>query len=362
MNLGTIIRNNQPIGARWLVCLFMVYFWTGFASAESRKFEISIDEVRIKVAPKLEYKVFAFNGQVPGPLIHVKEGDDVVVLVTNNTSTPHTIHWHGFYQTNNWRNDGVPDITQKAIEAGDTFTYRWKAEKTGSLWYHCHTNVNEHVGIRGMWGPVIVDPNDPTELEQSVTKDAIVMFSTWESSRANKFGEGGTPADLTDYFSINGRSFPSTQPLRVKKGDIVRFRFIGAGGGIHSFHPHGHDMLITHKDGLALAQPYLADTLLIAPGERYDAIVKMDNPGRFIAHDHIDSHVTNAGKFPGGAITIIEYEGIPVDDWYVWKDNTYDGNFFYSESIKKAYGIHNHPGFAGTPIETERKRNRRKRR
>ena len=352
--------NNNSKRAHKLVILFMVCFWLNLVEAKQHKFEMTIEEVTIKVAPKLEYKVFAFNGQVPGPLIHVKEGDDVEVLVTNNTSTPHTIHWHGFYQTNNWRNDGVPDITQSAIEAGDSFTYHWKAEKTGSLWYHCHTNVNEHVGIRGMWGPIIVDPENPTELEKSATKDVIVMFSTWESGNAGKFGQGGTPTDVPDYFSINGRSFPLTQPLRVKKDEVVRFRFVGAGGGIHSFHPHGHDMLITHKDGLPLEHPYKADTLLIGPGERYDAIMKMDNPGRFIAHDHVDTHVTNAGKFPGGAITVIEYDGIPVDDWYVWKDKVYDADFFYSESAKKAHGLHNQQVFKGTPIEKQRKRRMRK--
>ncbi len=358
MRLKRSASNKDQIGFNKIACVFMLCFWVSWAEAKQHKFEMTIEEVTIKVAPKLDYKVFAFNGQVPGPLIHVKEGDDVEVLVTNNTSTAHTIHWHGFYQNNNWRNDGVPGITQQAIEAGDSFTYKWKAEKTGSLWYHCHTNVNEHVGIRGMWGPVVVDPLNPTEQEKTVTKDVIVMFSTWESSNASKFGQGGTPADLVDYFSINGRSFPSTQPLRVKKGDVVRFRLYGAGGGFHSFHPHGHDMLVTHKDGLPLAQPYTADTLLVGPGERYDAIVKMDNPGRWIAHDHVDTHVTNAGKFPGGAITVIEYVSIPMDDWYAWKDKSYDADFFFTESMKKDYGLYNQSIFAGKPIESKNRRRR----
>ncbi len=355
MRFGNTITKDRTVTIRQVLGFCALCFWLNSVQAAQHKFEMSIDEVTIKVAPKLDYKVFAFNGQVPGPLIHVQEGDDVEVLLTNNTSTPHTIHWHGLYQTNNWRNDGVPGITQTAIEAGESFTYKWKAEKTGSLWYHCHSNVNEHVGIRGMWGAIVVDPLKPTELEKTVTKEAVVMFSTWESANADKFGEGGTPADLVDYFSINGRSFPLTQPLRVKKGDVVRFRLYGAGGSIHAFHPHGHDMLVTHKDGLPLAQPYEIDTLLVGPGERYDAIVKMNNPGRFIAHDHVDTHVTNAGKFPGGAITVIEYEGIPADDWYAWKDIKYDSNFFFSESLKAGYGMHSHKAFVGKPLERKRR-------
>ena len=203
-------------GAVFIAAVMTLLLLPAATWAASREFNMTIDEVRIHVAPNLDYKVFGFDGQVPGPLIHVREGDEVTVHVTNNTTLPHTIHWHGFYQTDNWKNDGVPGITQEAIQPGDTFTYHWLAEKTGTLWYHCHVNVNEHVGIRGMFGPIVVDPKQPTALEKKVTKDVIMMLSTWQSAYADKYGTGGGPTDEADYFSINGKSFPRTQPLRVK--------------------------------------------------------------------------------------------------------------------------------------------------
>ncbi len=350
----------------WSAAVSTVFFATlamlpGASRAEPREFNMTIEEVVLHVAPDLDYKVFAFNGQVPGPLIHVKQDDDLTVHVTNNTSLSHTIHWHGTHQIGSWQSDGVPDITQQAIQPGDTFTYKFKADRPGTLWYHCHFNVNEHVGIRGMWGPMIVDPKDPLPIEKTVTKNVIMMLSSWESKNAEKYGEGSTPYEVEDYFSINGKSFPLTQPIRVKKGDVVRVRFIGAGGDFHEMHSHGHDMLITHKDGLPLRNPYYVDTILVGPGERYDAIITMNNPGRFIFHDHIDHHVTSRGKYPGGPITVIEYDGIPMENWYVWKDKdstgSYDPNFFYSESMKKGYGIFNSPGFAGHPAAQERHRN-----
>jgi len=89
------------------IALLGLLFSTSLLAAKY-DFKMDIEEVKIHVAPGLDYKVFGFNGQVPGPLIHVKEGDDVTVHVTNNTSLPHTIHWHGLYQTDNWVNDGVP--------------------------------------------------------------------------------------------------------------------------------------------------------------------------------------------------------------------------------------------------------------
>ena len=350
---------KKLIGQASELCLAVIFSWLafiGYASAAQRQFELTIDEVAIQVAPDLTYQVFAFNGQVPAPLIRVQEGDDVTVNVTNNTTLPHTIHWHGIYQRNNWRNDGVPGITQKAIEPGETFTYQWKADKTGSLWYHCHVNVHEHVGIRGMWGPLIVEPKNPPKFEKRVTKEAIMMLSSWDSVYATKLGQGGGPLDKPNYFSMNGRSFPLTQPIRIEKGDVLRIRMYSAGGEVHSMHLHGHDMLVTHKDGTPLPNPYYADTVLIGPGERYDVIVEMNNPGLFMMHDHVDPHVTNNGNSHGGPMTVIEYKDIVADDWYHWKDLAYNPDFFYGESMKAGYGLHNQEAFRGKPVNARERR------
>lgn len=324
--------------------------------AEKREFNMTIDEVSIEVAPGFTNKVFAFNGQVPGPLIHVREGDDVTVHVTNNTTLPHSIHWHGINQIGSWKNDGVPGVSQEAIQPGESYTYSFNADRPGSLWYHCHVNVWEHVATRGMWGPLIVDPKNPSSLEKRVTKDAILMMSTWESQYASSYGKGGSPQDVPDYFSVNAKSFPYTQPIRVKKGDVLRMRFYGAGDETHQMHMHGHDMLITHKDGYPLANPYYVDTIPVGPGERYDVIVEMKNPGYFVMHDHVDKHMTNGGAMMGGPMTVFEYDGIPKESWYAWKDKVYDPNFFYSESLKQGYGLFNSAPFMGKPVEQGRRR------
>lgn len=321
------------------------------ALSVTHQFQMTIEEREKDVAPGFKAKVWAYNGQVPAPLIRVKEGDTVEVELTNMTTLAHTIHWHGIYQTGTWKNDGVPNVTQEAVQPGESFTYKFVADKPGSLWYHCHVNVPEHVGLRGMWGPLIVDPKDPIPIEKEVTKDAILMFSGWNKEVAQTYGKGGHPAEKLTYFSINGQSFPNTQPIRVKEGDVLRLRLFATGIET-AFHLHGHDMLVTHKDGLPLDSPFWADVLDINQGERYDVIVRMDNPGRWIAHDHIEHHVSNNGKAPGGAVMIVEYDSIEDDDWYVWKDKSYDPNFYYSESLSKGSGLFNHDGFEAEKIET----------
>lgn len=334
------------------VQLLLAVGFSSSAIAATHEFDMTIEDTRIRLIGDMTYHTFAFNGQVPGPLIHVKEGDDVVVNVMNLTTLPHTIHWHGLLQRGTWRSDGVPGVTQKAIEPGKTYTYRFKAEPSGTMWYHCHVNVNEHVAIRGMWGPLIIDPKNPTELEKKVTKDFTLMFADWASKWADKPGYGGVPGDVFDYFTINGKSFPETPPLHVKKGDVVRLRLIGSGDLSHSVHIHGHVPVVAFKDGHPLPAPYKVDTVYVGPGERYDLIFEADNPGRWVIHDHVDTHMVNGDKPKGGTMTVIEYDEIPdTDDWYVHHNRKPVKDFYYEDSIKKPYGMHGNPIFVGTPIE-----------
>ncbi|MFZ3290518.1 MAG: multicopper oxidase domain-containing protein [Telluria sp.] len=326
--------------------------WQGQALAAARNFEMNVEDTRITLVEKQQFHTFAFAGQVPGPLFYVDEGDEITVNVNNMTALPHTIHWHGMLQKGTWRMDGVPGITQEGINPGDSFTYKLIAGPSGTMWYHCHVNVNEHVALRGMWGPFIVRPKKPTALEKTVTKEFIMMLSDWDSKYADKPGFGGLPGDIYNYFTINGRSFPETQPLRVNKGDVVRLRLIGAGDLIHSIHLHGHVMKIAFKDGFPLANPILADTVLIGPGERYDVIFTADNPGRWMIHDHVDTHTMNGERPMGGIMSVLEYNEIPRDDaFYTWKDKKFVPDFYYEESLKKGPGIYTNDGFKGQLVQ-----------
>jgi FtsP/CotA-like multicopper oxidase with cupredoxin domain len=323
------------------------------AIAELRQFEMTIEEMELEVAPGFKSKVWGFNGQVPGPLFHVNEGDEVEVTVYNFTTLNHTVHWHGMWQTHSWESDGVPGVTQAAIEPGESYTYKFTADRVGSLWYHCHVNVAEHLALRGMFGPLIVTPKEPTELEKRVTKDAILMFSGWDSAVADTYGQGGQPGEVLNYFSINGKSFPMTQPLRVKEGDVLRLRLFAATIPV-AFHLHGHDMLVTHKDGQPLASPYLADVVSMGPGERYDVIVEMNNPGLWMTHDHIEHHTTNNGVDMGGSMLVVEYEGIEHPEFYHDGHSSteeYDPDFYMSDSLAAGPGMYDVDSHTGELLE-----------
>lgn len=342
--LASFLRLAMAVGLG-TVCL------SSPALAEMRRFALTIEDTNLTLVDKQTFHTFSFDGQTPGPLIHVVEGDDVEVSVENQTTLAHTVHWHGLLQRGTWKMDGVPDTTQPSIAPGETFTYRFKAEPSGTMWYHCHVNVNEHVAMRGMWGPFIIDPKNPPLKEKEVTKDYIMMFSSWVSSWANKPGQGGVPGDEPDFFTINGKAFPDTQPLRIKQGDVVRIRLIGAGDEMHSVHIHGHLFEVYAKDGRPLPNPIMADTILFGPGERYDLLLRADNPGIWMVHDHIDRHAMN-GKSPmGGIMSVIEYDEAHAKDqsFYSWKDKKFVPDFYYEESLKKPPGMYASPALKGVP-------------
>lgn len=343
---------TEPAPLLRVMIVLLVLCHPLIAQAATHEFDMTIEDTEITLVDKVTFHTFAFNGQVPGPLIHVREGDEIIVNVMNLTTLPHTIHWHGLLMRNTWKSDGVPNVTQKAIEPGESYTYRYIAEPSGTMWYHCHVNVNEHVSIRGMWGPLIIDPKDPVEIEKKVTKDFILMFSDWASKWAHKPGYGGIPGDVYDYFTINGKSFPAIPPLRVRKGDVVRLRLIGSGDLSHSIHLHGHVFTVAFKDGHPLASPYKADTIYVGPGERYDIIFEADNPGRWVIHDHVDSHMVNGDKPKGGTMTVIEYEEIgSEDEWYVHHGREPSTNFYYEDAMTRPHGMHDSNIFKGTLIE-----------
>ena len=353
---------KQRHRALGIFALVLGLFAAGTAQAAHREFWITIEQVKLHVAPDLDYMVYAFNGQVPGPLIHVKEGDRVTVHVKNATGAMHTIHWHGLYNLGkDWRSDGVPGITEKGIEPGQIETYEWTAEKAGALWYHCHNKVDDHIALRGMWGPLVIEPKDQykSPVEKQVTKTAILMMSGWQSKVAMKPAKGGGPGTYDDYFSINGKSFPLNQPIRVHHGDVLRVLLYNPAMENVSMHLHGHDMLIMRRDGRKLKSPYWVDTIQLTSGERYEAIVFCNHTeGRFIFHDHIDKHATNAGKYPGGIVTVLEYnQGKPHDKWYPWHDVDYNPNFYYQQAMKKGYGMYDNAAFkakAALPRDEEK--------
>ena len=236
----------------------------------TKQFTLTAGLVDWEVEPGKLVKAMAYNGMVPGPTLHAEVGDKVEVVLKNDLPQSTVIHWHGIPITNEM--DGVADITQPPVHPGDSFTYTISADRQSVGWYHSHHNGTEQVGA-GLWGAFIIG-DLPLPGKAKTDHEALVQLQ-----------DGGAIG-----LSLNGKSFPATKPLQMKLGESMLIHYVNAGATPHPMHLHGVDQLVVGKDGFPLEHPYKADTVLVAPGERYSVLVVATKRGRWAFHCHIFPH------------------------------------------------------------------------
>jgi FtsP/CotA-like multicopper oxidase with cupredoxin domain len=265
-------------------------------------FELTAYPVLWEILPDITVTAWTYNGSVPGPLIRVTEGDTVRIVFTNGLPEPTTIHWHGIEVPNNM--DGVPDVTQTAIEPGETFVYEFIAKPAGTFMYHSHVNSDVQVPI-GLYAPFIIDPKEPPQTPADV--DVSLMLSEWLVLDGRTYPAMPMAGMEPNYFTINGKAFPATEKIEVKKGQRVRIRFYGIGQFVHPMHIHGVPFKIVATDGHPVpeAAQLTKDTVLVSPGERYDIEFIATEPGEWMLHCHIPHHLTNDHIEPGGLMLMI---------------------------------------------------------
>lgn len=302
-------------------------------------FRLTVEDVKFEIYPGKTVEGWGFNGQVPGPTIRVKEGDRIRVIFTNNTDNKHTIHIHG--QKKPLAMDGVPYLSQKPVEKGESYTYEFTVKNPGTSWYHCHVDAAHHVDV-GMYGAFIVEP---AEEKYPFDREYTMILDEWPSGHIHIHAgdmpmEGheehgvvtehpGAPVHehpgekpekrdwypetykeykpIYDTFIINGRAFPYTEPIEVREGERVRIRLINVGYEPHFIHTHSHKFIVTHRDGTPVETPVKMDTVEVGPGQRVDILLFADNPGVWPMHCHRTIHVANDSIYPGGMLTFIKY-------------------------------------------------------
>jgi uncharacterized cupredoxin-like copper-binding protein len=254
---------------------------------DTKVFELKAQHVQWEVLPGEFVDAYAYNGMVPGPLIRATEGDKVRINFTNELPEPTVIHFHGPKLPNGM--DGVVDVTQKMILPGETFSYEFVAQPGGTFMYHTHHNSAFQEG-KGLYGVFMVDPKVPIV---QFDKEYVQVLS-----------------ELGGYYLINGKAFPATQPIEARIGERVLIHLVNLGQMTHPMHMHGHPFEIVATDGYPVpeAARLTKDVVNIGPGERYDLLVTANNPGTWLFHCHILTHVQNHGVEPGGMITVIKVD------------------------------------------------------
>ncbi len=270
-----------------------------------RAYELVVRPAPWELAPGVTVQAVTYDGTVPGPTIHVKEGDTLRVSVKNLLSQDTSIHWHGLHVP--YAMDGVPGVTQPPIKPGETFTYEFVASHAGTFMYHPHVNSVEQID-NGLYGLLVIDPQQPDV--PAFGREFSMVLGAWTVGMEQAVAMDGMNMNY-NYFTINGKAYPANEPWTVRTGDKVRVRLVNMSNLVHPMHLHGQDFKVIAKDGepVPAANQQWMNTLAINSGETYDIAFIADNPGIWVFHCHELHHTENNGVEPGGLIQLIKYEG-----------------------------------------------------
>jgi CopA family copper-resistance protein len=248
------------------------------------------------------------NGTLPGPLLRLREGQDLRIRVHNTLPEATSIHWHGLLLP--FRMDGVPGISFPGIPPGTTFEYAFPVRQSGTYWYHSHSNMQEAVG---MYGAIVIDPAAPDEA--ACDREHVLVLSDWSfihphellrrlkqdpgyfnrqrltladltQGRGLPLGERlqwarmrMDPTDIADVagsaftYLVNGHDTAANWTGLFRPGERVRLRIINA-SAMTNFNVRipGLSMTVVQADGQDL-EPVETDEFQIAIAETCDVIV-----------------------------------------------------------------------------------------
>jgi FtsP/CotA-like multicopper oxidase with cupredoxin domain len=261
----------------------------------TKRFELTAAVTPWEVRPGETVQAWAYNGMVPGPRINLDVGDRVEVEITNQLPIGTDIHWHGIDVPND--QDGVAPITQKLVTTGETYTYRFTVTERAIGMYHAHAHAHASVP-NGLFGTIYVG-DLPLPAGRTVSGIEIPADLRVAQDLPMVLNDAGVIG-----LSLDGKSFPATAPVVASVGDWIRVTYFNEGLQVHPMHLHGFEQIVVAKDGEPLDQPYAADTVLVAPGERYTVVFEADAAGTWVWHCHILNHVeSDEGMF--GMVTAV---------------------------------------------------------
>jgi plastocyanin len=259
----------------------------------TKQFNLVAEIVDWEIEPGKIVQAWTYNGTVPAPVIKVDVGDNVRVVLENKLPTATTIHWHGIRVPNAM--DGVPPFTQPGIMPGETFTYEFEALEPAVGIYHSHNGADQV--LDGLFGAFkIGDMAVPDVLLEQGFKATPDQEIDMVLNDAGVIG-----------LTLNGKSFPATEPYTAKVGDTVLVHYYNEGLTAHPMHLHQPIGWIIAKDGKEMLVPIPGDTINVAPGERYSVLYIMVDAGVWAWHCHILTHAEgNEGMFGMVTAFIVE--------------------------------------------------------
>ncbi len=263
---------------------------------DGERFDLRIGPVR-KHVDGAEVRMLAYDGSIPGPTLHVDQGSEITVQVSNDGDIETTVHWHGLRLDN--RYDGVPHETQEPIPIGGKFAYQVQFPDAGLYWYHPHLR-EDFAQEMGLYAPIIVEPTDPgywpmADRQLTLTLDDLLV----EDGHVAPFRRSGPTFTAMGRFGnvmlINGATRYSGE---AAVGEVVRLYLVNtANTRIFNIAVRGARMKLVGGDSGRYERETFIDDVLLAPSERAVVDVLFDTPGQARLEHRTPDRVYDLGAF-----------------------------------------------------------------
>ncbi len=242
-------------------------------------FHLEIAPLALEIAPKKTIHTVAYNGRVPGPLIRWPEGKPIIIDVRNRSALPEIVHWHGLHIPSSM--DGAAEEGSPLIPPGSQFRYFFIPRPAGFRWYHTHTFAGhdlKRATYSGQFGCFYIEPKSSAG---AYDQELFLTLHDWNAYMAPS-GDSSSEAAY-DYSTINGRMLGHADPLRVREGQRLLLHILNASASMmHWLALAGHQLTVIAMDGNPVPTPRAMPAIRLAPAERIDALVTMNNPGVWI--------------------------------------------------------------------------------
>jgi FtsP/CotA-like multicopper oxidase with cupredoxin domain len=287
---------------------------------------LKIGTVDVAIAPKRTIRTIGYNGSFPGPVLRFPEGRTITVDVVNDTSSPELVHWHGLFTPCDA--DGSAEEGTPMVPAHGQRRYAFAPRPSGTRWYHSHVYAGRNLHrstYTGQYGVLIVEPRqDPARYDQEIPL-ALHGWNPFLSTHGGG-GEGAEGSLEVHYeaFTVNSHALGSGDPIGVHEGERVLFRIVNANATqVHRLALPGHKFVVVALDGNPVPNRAACNVLELAPGERIDAVVEMNQPGVAILGE-VDNQVRKLGLG-----VVVEYAGRTGEpQWTAPPDEHWDYTIF----------------------------------
>jgi FtsP/CotA-like multicopper oxidase with cupredoxin domain len=241
--------------------------------------KLEIAPLALEIAPGKVVHTVAYNGRVPGPLIRWPEGKPIAIDVFNRSASPEIVHWHGLWTPS--AVDGSAEEGGAMIAPGSQFRYLFTPRPAGFRWYHTHTSAGhdlKRATYSGQFGCFYIEPKDDAG---AYDQEIFLTLHDWNAYMGNS-GDSSMEAAY-EYGTIDGRMLGFGDPLKVREGERVLLHLLNASASlIHWLALAGHELTVVAMDGNPVPTPGPMHAVRLAPAERLDVLVTMNQPGVWI--------------------------------------------------------------------------------